>query len=63
MGITARVGRAIEGSADLVLDLLRGGSSVLLLGRPGVGKTTAIREIARVLSSAVERKRDGASGS
>ena len=55
VGITARVGRAIEGSADLVLDLLRGGSSVLLLGRPGVGKTTAIREIARVLSSAVER--------
>jgi stage III sporulation protein AA len=55
VGITARVGRAIEGSADLVLDLLRGGASVLLLGRPGVGKTTAIREIARVLSSAVEQ--------
>jgi stage III sporulation protein AA len=50
VGLTARVGRAIEGSADLVLDLLRSGRSVLLLGRPGVGKTTAIREIARVLS-------------
>ena len=54
VGLTARVGRAIEGSSDLVLDLLRGGASVLLLGRPGVGKTTAIREIARVLSSARE---------
>ena len=61
VGITARVGRAIEGSADLVLDLLRGGSSVLLLGRPGVGKTTAIREIARGFR-ARRAKRDAAAG-
>ena len=39
VGLTARVGRAIEGSADLVRDLLLSGVSVLLLGRPGVGKT------------------------
>ena len=50
VGLTCRVGRAIRGSAELFRDLLASGRSVLLLGRPGVGKTTAIREISRVLS-------------
>ena len=56
VGLTARVGRAIEGSADLVRDLLLSGVSVLLLGRPGVGKTTAIREISRILSGEFGRR-------
>lgn len=56
VGLTARVGRAIEGSADLVRDLLASGASVLLLGRPGVGKTTAIREISRILSEEYGRR-------
>jgi stage III sporulation protein SpoIIIAA len=56
VGMTCRVGRAIEGGADMIRDLLVSGRSVLLLGRPGVGKTTAIREIARVLSDDCGRR-------
>eukprot|EP00241_Pyramimonas_parkeae_P022729 CAMPEP_0114307906 /NCGR_PEP_ID=MMETSP0059-20121206/17744_1 /TAXON_ID=36894 /ORGANISM="Pyramimonas parkeae, Strain CCMP726" /LENGTH=213 /DNA_ID=CAMNT_0001431451 /DNA_START=217 /DNA_END=855 /DNA_ORIENTATION=- len=45
IGLTARVGRAVAGSAQLIEDVVRLGDSVLLLGCPGVGKTTAIRDI------------------
>ena len=55
VGLTCRVGRAIYGTIDILLDVLRSGNSVCLLGRPGVGKTTMLRECARVLSE--ERKR------
>lgn len=50
IGLTLRVGRAVFGTIDLIRDLVERGSSVLLLGRPGVGKTTKLREIARVLA-------------
>jgi stage III sporulation protein SpoIIIAA len=50
VGLTCRVGRAVFGTVALVRDLLDGGQSLLLMGRPGVGKTTALREIARVLA-------------
>ena len=50
VGLTCRVGRAVRGSAAIAADLIRGGSSILLLGRPGVGKTTAIRDISRMLA-------------
>ena len=50
IGITARVGRAIYGSIDVIKDLLDTGKSVLLVGRPGVGKTTRLRDAARYLS-------------
>jgi len=50
VGLTLRVGRAIQGSIDLIRDLVEGGRSLLLLGRPGVGKTTKLRELARVLA-------------
>ncbi|MEW5316833.1 MAG: hypothetical protein WDW38_008178 [Sanguina aurantia] len=56
VGLTCRVGRAIQGSASLVEDLVRAGKSVLLLGRPGVGKTTAIREICRVLAGSCQKR-------
>nr|YP_009397875.1 hypothetical protein [Sonderella linearis]ARW67061.1 hypothetical protein [Sonderella linearis] len=56
IGLTCRVGRAIFGTIDIVRDLLYNGNSILLLGRPGVGKTTAIREITRVLADEMEKR-------
>jgi stage III sporulation protein SpoIIIAA len=56
VGLTCRVGRAVRGSLAIVQDLVAAGKSVLLLGRPGVGKTTLLREAARVLADE-ERKR------
>ncbi len=50
VGLTARVGRAVYGTIDIMADLLESGKSILLLGRPGVGKTTMLREMARVLA-------------
>uniref|UniRef100_A0A0G4HGS1 AAA+ ATPase domain-containing protein n=1 Tax=Chromera velia CCMP2878 TaxID=1169474 RepID=A0A0G4HGS1_9ALVE len=50
VGLTCRVGRALGGCASKIRDLVQRGESLLLLGRPGVGKTTAIRDIARVLA-------------
>ncbi|MCW5881171.1 MAG: AAA family ATPase [Anaerolineae bacterium] len=51
VGLTMRVGRAISGTIDIIRDIVGAGQSVLLLGRPGVGKTTMLREVARVLSA------------
>ncbi|HEU5478673.1 MAG TPA: hypothetical protein VFU90_02520, partial [Candidatus Tumulicola sp.] len=50
VGLTCRVGRAVYGTIDILLDVLRSGKSICLLGRPGVGKTTMLRECARILS-------------
>lgn len=50
VGLTCRVGRAVYGTISIVRDLVESGESVLLLGRPGVGKTTMLREVARVLA-------------
>ncbi|HEV3230921.1 MAG TPA: AAA family ATPase [Candidatus Dormibacteraeota bacterium] len=50
VGLTCRVGRAVTGTIDLIKDLVVSGRSILLLGRPGVGKTTMLRECARVLA-------------
>ncbi|MCP9846126.1 AAA family ATPase [Synechococcus sp. Lug-A] len=56
VGLTCRVGRAVYGTVAMVRDLLDSGQSLLLMGRPGVGKTTALREIARVLADDLERR-------
>ena len=56
IGLTCRVGRAVFGTISIIRDLLEKEKSILLLGRPGVGKTTAIREIARVLSDDMKKR-------
>lgn len=56
IGLTCRVGRALEGTIDLIDDIVRSGKSILLLGRPGIGKTTKLRETARVLADEVGRR-------
>lgn len=56
IGLTCRVGRALEGTIDIIDDLVRSGRSILLLGRPGIGKTTKLREVARVLADEVGRR-------
>ncbi len=50
VGLSCRVGRAVFGTITLIRDLVESGKSILLLGRPGVGKTTMLREVARVLA-------------
>jgi stage III sporulation protein AA len=50
VGLTCRVGRAVYGTIDVIEDIIRVGKSILMLGRPGVGKTTMLREVARVLA-------------
>jgi stage III sporulation protein SpoIIIAA len=50
VGLTCRIGRAVYGTSDIIQDLIESGSSILILGRPGVGKTTILREAARILA-------------
>ena len=50
VGLTCRVGRAVYGTIDIIEDLIASGQSILMLGPPGVGKTTMLREAARVLA-------------
>lgn len=56
IGLTCRVGRAVFGTIGMIRDLVETGQSLLLLGRPGVGKTTALREIARVLADDLHKR-------
>jgi stage III sporulation protein SpoIIIAA len=56
VGLTCRVGRAIYGTIGMIRDLVETGQSILMLGRPGVGKTTALREIARVLADELNKR-------
>ena len=55
-GLTCRIGRAIFGTISIIRDLLESEKSILILGRPGVGKTTIIREIARVFADEMEKR-------
>jgi stage III sporulation protein SpoIIIAA len=56
VGLTMRVGRAVSGIVDILRDLIENGESILLMGRPGLGKTTMLREIARVLASDLNKR-------
>ena len=50
IGLTCRVGRAVFGTIDIIQDFLESGQNILILGKPGIGKTTMLREAARMLS-------------
>ena len=56
VGLSCRVGRAVFGTIALIRDLVESGQSILLLGRPGVGKTTMLREVARVLADDLAKR-------
>jgi stage III sporulation protein SpoIIIAA len=56
VGLTCRVGRAVFGTVSIIRDLVESEKSVLLLGRPGVGKTTMLREVARVIADDFKKR-------
>ena len=56
VGLTCRIGRAVYGTITIIRDIIDTGKSVLLLGRPGVGKTTMLREVARVLADDLAKR-------
>ena len=56
VGLTCRVGRAVFGTIEIIGDLVESGKSVLIMGRPGIGKTTMLREAARVLAEVMDKR-------
>ena len=56
IGLTCRIGRAVYGTIDIIRDIVESGKSILMLGRPGRGKTTKLREVARVLSDEFKKR-------
>jgi stage III sporulation protein SpoIIIAA len=56
VGLTCRVGRAVFGTIRIIEDLVKSSKSILLLGRPGVGKTTMLREVARFLADELNKR-------
>ncbi len=56
IGLTCRIGRAVYGTIDIIRDVVESGQSILMLGRPGVGKTTKLREVARILSDEFKKR-------
>ncbi|HEY1016821.1 MAG TPA: AAA family ATPase, partial [Herpetosiphonaceae bacterium] len=56
IGLTCRIGRAVYGTIEIIRDLIEDGKSVLILGKPGTGKTTMLREVARVLADDIRKR-------
>ncbi len=56
VGLTARIGRAVFGTIEIIADLVESGKSILIMGRPGIGKTTMLREAARVLAEELDKR-------
>lgn len=56
VGLTMRIGRSVYGTIDIIRDIVESGKSILMLGRPGVGKTTKLREVARILSDEFNKR-------
>jgi len=56
IGLTCRIGRAVYGTIDMIRDVVESGESILMLGRPGIGKTTKLREVARILADELQKR-------
>lgn len=56
IGLTCRIGRAVYGTIDMIRDVVESGVSILMLGRPGIGKTTKLREVARILADELQKR-------
>ncbi len=56
VGLTCRIGRCVYGTVDIIRDVVDSGRSILLLGKPGIGKTTKLREVARILADEVDKR-------
>ncbi len=56
VGLTCRIGRCVYGTVDIIRDVVDTGKSILLLGRPGIGKTTKLREVARILADELNKR-------
>ncbi len=56
VGLTARIGRVVTGTIDCIADIVKDGKSILFLGRPGVGKTTKLREISRMVADDLKKR-------
>jgi len=56
VGLTCRIGRSVYGTVNIIRDIVESGKSILLLGRPGIGKTTKLREVARVLADDLSKR-------
>jgi len=56
IGLTCRVGRSIVGTIDVIRDVVESGKNILFMGPPGIGKTTKLREAARVLSVEFDKR-------
>lgn len=56
VGLTCRVGRAVYGAANIILDYIKTSKSILLVGKPGVGKTTILRETARIINDVLKKR-------
>jgi len=56
VGLTCRIGRAVFGTIEIIGDLVESGKSILIMGRPGIGKTTMLREAARVLADDLDKR-------
>ena len=56
VGLTCRIGRAVFGTIEIITDFIETGKSILIMGRPGVGKTTMLREAARVLADELRKR-------
>lgn len=56
VGLTCRVGRVVTGTIACIKDFCTMGKSILFLGRPGVGKTTKLREISRLVADELHKR-------